>query len=321
MNFKKVIKALNARKSFLIASHINPDCDALGCQLALARVLRAKGKKVYLIADSAVPAAYNFLPDIDKIKTNILSFKGSFEAALILDCPGLTRIGKVSALIKNHLIITIDHHPGKCLPPVNLCLKDPKSASTAEILYRLFKEMKVKIDKKTALLLYTGIATDTGFYKYPNTTSDVHKISAELIKLGVRPWQVASRLYESETLKRLKLLGLSLKTLKLHCGSKAAVMKVLNNMYEQTGTGSEHTDGFVNYPKSIKGVDLGILLRHDKQKGIVKASFRSKSRINVNKLAGIFKGGGHHRASGCTIRGNMDAVERMIIKEVKKIIR
>lgn len=320
MNIQKIIKTINKHKSFLIITHVNPDGDALGSQLALARVLRQLGKKVYMLAESPLPYMYKFLPDVNKIKTNFKTFNKKFDVVIILDCTNISRVGKLKKLIKEQIKITIDHHPGDG-HYMGTLFKDTTYAATCEMIYKLFEKMKAKIDDKTSALLYAGIATDTGFFRYSNTTPRTHKIASSLIELGAEPVHLMSQLYESESIKRLRLLGLSLLTLKLHKNGKIASMKVTSQMYRRTNTGPQYTEEFANFPRSIKGVLIAILLKSDKKKDIVKISLRSKHKVNVDKIARIFGGGGHPQASGCTLKGNIDEVEKKVVKIIKKFIK
>lgn len=320
MSLKKTINAIRKHKSFLVITHINPDGDALGSQLAVARMLEELGKKVYILAEKDTPPAYKFLPDINKIKTNFRKFKGKFDALIIVDCTEISRIGMLKEVIGGKLKIKIDHHPGGG-DKGDIIFKNTSSGATAELVYILFKKLGVKIDKKTATLLYTGIATDTGSFRYSNTTSLTHKIISDLIKLGTEPAYIANRLYESSSLKRLKLLALSLSTLKLYDKGKIASMKITKKMYLETNTSPQDVEEFVAFPRSIEGVYVAILLKQEKRGGRVKVSFRAKGNVDVNKIAGIFNGGGHFQASGCTLEGDIDKIEKKVVTVIKRFIK
>ena len=317
--FDKIEEAINKNKNFLILTHVNPDGDALGSQLALRRILRSLNKNVYALAEERIPPMYKFLPDIDKIYTDYKRFKSRFDVVFILDCPTIARVGKIESLISDSLIINIDHHPGR-RKEMDIVFKDTNAAATAILIYKLFKNMKVKIDKKTALLLYVGIVTDTGFFRYANTNSEAYKISSELVKLGVVPNEVNKQLYESESIKRLKLLGLSLETIRLYKGGKISTMETTRDMYAKTGGRPEYTEDFVNFPKSIKGVSIAVFFKEDTKTRTVKVSFRAKGKIDVDKIARIFGGGGHPQASGCTLKGTIRENKDKVIRILKKFM-
>ena len=319
MIISKIKKAINKNKSFLILTHVNPDGDALGSQLALRRILKSLNKDVYVVAEERVPPMYKFLPDANKIQTDYKRFKSKFDVVFILDCPKIARVGKVEDLISGSLIINIDHHPGRT-KEMDIVFKDTNAAATAVLIYKLFKNMRVKIDKKTALLLYVGIATDTGFFRYTNTDAEAYKISSELVKLGVVPNEINKQLYESESIKRLKLLGLSLETIKLYKTGKIITMETTKDMYTKTGSGPEYTEDFVNFPRSIKGVSVAAFFREDKKAQTVKVSFRAKGKVDVDKIAKVFGGGGHPQASGCTLKGNLKKNKNKVIRVLKKFV-
>jgi len=315
MSKNAVIKALKKNKSFLIVTHVNPDGDALGCQLAMAKVLKGLKKTVYVYAEGKPPAIYDFLPGIKSIKVLTKKTNLKFDAALIIDCPTIDRIGEVSNLITDELKIYIDHHPGpKHSKSINL--KDSKSASCAEIIYDLIHKMNQRIDKTTATLLYVGVATDTGFFRHPNTNSKSLLVASELLKAGANAHEISKKINQNSSFKRLQLLGLALKSLKLYNKGEIGVMQVNLNMFKQTKTQPEDTEEFVNFPKSIKSVKVAVLMREiSKQK--VKISLRSDKAVDVNAIAATFGGGGHRQASGCVIRGSMEQAEKKIIAQIK----
>ncbi len=316
MSRNAVTKALQEHNSFLIVTHINPDGDALGCQLALAKVLKRLKKTVYLFSEDKPPAMYDFLPGIDKIKVVTDETNIKFDAAVIIDCPSLDRIGRASELITNQLKVYIDHHPGpKHKKSINL--RDSKSSSCAEIIYDLCLKMNQKIDKTIATLLYVGIATDTGFFRHPNTTSASLLVAGNLLDAGANAHEVSKKINQNYSLKRMQLLGLALKNLKLYNNGEIATMLVSLNMFKKTKTLPEDTEEFVNFPKSVKSVKVAVLIR-EIAKGKSKISLRSDKAVDVNLIAAAFGGGGHKQASGCVIKGSLKYAEKRILVQIKK---
>ena len=315
MSKNAVINALKKNKSFLVVTHVNPDGDALGCQLALGKILKRLKKTVYLYAQSTPPSVYNFLPDINRIKVVTSKTKIEFDAVLIIDCPTLDRVGAPSRLITNQLKIYIDHHPGpKHAGSVNL--KDCKAASCAEIIYDLCLKMNQKIDKALAKLLYVGVATDTGFFRHPNTNSKSLLVASKLLQAGANAHDISKKINQNSSLNRLQLLGLALKNLRLYHDGKIGVMQISLNMFKQTKTLPEDTEEFVNFPKSIKSVKVAVLIR-EIGKGKVKISLRSDKVVDVNAIAAVFGGGGHKQASGCVIKGSLKQAEKQIVSKIK----
>jgi bifunctional oligoribonuclease and PAP phosphatase NrnA len=320
MSLRRIKEVIDKNDSFLILTHIDPDGDALGSQMALARALKKLGKAVYMMAETEPPPMYRFLPEASQIKTDFKGFKKEIDVVFVLDCTNLKRTGKLEKLINGRLVINIDHHPGQ-KQDMDIVLNDTTAASTSILIYKLIKLLKVEIDSKTALLLYLGIATDTGSFKYSNTNPQAHRIAASLVKLGARPDYVNKNLYESQSIKKLRLLGLCLNTIKLHSDGKVAVMTATKRMYRETNGGPEYTEDFVNFPRSIKGVSVAVFLREDPKKEIIKVSFRSKEKINVDRIARLFGGGGHPEASGCILKGSLGSCQKQVLKAVKKFLK
>jgi len=167
-----------------------------------------------------------------------------------------------------------------------------------------------------ALCIYTAIVTDTGSFRYSNADPEAFRITGELVELGINPWYVAERLYESQPRKRLELLALALSTLTVSKNGNFASVTVTMDMYEKTGAGADLTDGFVNYPRSIHGVEVAIFFREVKE-GLVKVGFRSKGKVNVSALAAAFGGGGHHNAAGCMVNGTIDEVKTTVFSHLE----
>lgn len=309
-------KVLAEHDDFLILTHVNPDGDALGSQLALGRSLEETGKKVTMLLDDEVPAMYRFLSDIKQIKRYQPGMELKASACFVLDCVSLERTGSIAASLADLVKINVDHHPGQPAD-MDIIIRDEQSPATATIIYELLRALNITIDATSAYLLYAGLATDTGFFKYHNTTPYAHKVAAELIELGAEPVSLAQSIFENESLNRLKLLSAALSTLVYDEKAKVATMKVTARMYEATDTRASDTQEFVNYPKSIQDAEVGLFLREEPD-NTVKASLRSKGLVDVNKVAAAFSGGGHKNASGCTLKAGIEEAKEKIIAEVLK---
>jgi phosphoesterase RecJ-like protein len=315
---KKIIDIINNYNKFLITSHIDPEGDALGSQLALGRILEKRAKRVNIVNEQKPASNYNFLPGIEKI-TSIL--KEDFEVAIFLDSPKIERVGKVANLInfKNKVIVNIDHHISNTnFGDVNWV--EEKSSSCGEMLYKLFKELKEKLDKEIALNLYTAIFADTGSFRYSNTHPQTHRTAARLLNYGIKPEVIFEKIYEMNTAKEVKLLGLALSRIQLTCNNKICWVKITKEMLKALKVELKKTDDFTNFARSIVGVEVAILFI-EKRLGEIKVSFRSKGRVDVNRLAQFFGGGGHKRASGCLIKRTLDEAEKMVLKKAREAVR
>ncbi len=183
------------------------------------------------------------------------------------------------------------------------------------MVYRLIKASGQVLDHDTALCLYTALLTDTGSFRYSNSNPEAFTVAGELISVGLDAWYITERLYESQPAERLKLLTEALATLVISPRGDVASVTVTLDMYERTGGSSELTDGFVNYPRSIRGVEVAIFFR-EMEAGLFKVGFRSKGKISVATLAELFGGGGHHNAAGCNVAGRIEEVRSSVLHRV-----
>jgi len=322
----KLLNIIRQNKSFLIVGHINPEGDAIGSISALALGLKKIGKKdICVLSKDGVPEILKFLPSSKLIKQK--APKKEFDVLCILDCNTLERTG-FRELKAKHTVI-IDHH----IPPPDDADKsephngklaasviDPGAAATGILIYNLLSALKISIDKNIATNLYTALLVDTGGFRYSNTSPEALKIACHLIQAGARPWDIAKELYESIPFKSMKLLGLSLATLDKKDG--IAWITATKNMFKKTGTTYEDSEDFVDFPRKVKEIEAAVFFRED-DKNVFKLSLRSKGRINVEKIAKSFGGGGHSAAAGCKIKGTLQEVQekvfKVISKELKKI--
>jgi len=313
----QIIQMIRRHRRFIISSHINPEGDSLGSALALRGLLVKLGKKVQVIWEGPVPKAYRFLPGsrfVQKKPTH------SYDACFVVDCPVLGRIGSMQQyFLKGKPVGVIDHHiSNERFGTVNWVA--PQAAAVGEMILELFKALRVKIEIPDAMNLYVSMVTDTGSFRYSNTTSKVHTYAAELIRLGVNPSNVANELYESHSLSSRRLLQAALKTLNVSSQGRIAWIKVTRNMMKRYRTTPEETEGIVDFARSIQGVQIAVFFREEKN-GTVKVSLRSKKGLNVNRIAAVFGGGGHRAASGCLIQASLKQAEQRVLQEVRKALR
>ena len=316
MSIKKAMDVLRIYSNFLITTHVNPEGDALGSQLALAQLLEAMGKKAIMLNEHKVPYVYDFMPKSGQIRTRI-DKNLDYDIAVVMDCPTMERIGRVNeALKEGKMILNIDHHVSNAkFGKVNWI--NEKASSCGEMVYTLFKELDCKIDKDIAVNLYTAILTDTGSFKYTNTTSQTHRIAGELIDYGLNVYAIQKSIYERRTLNELKLLGLALSDMQTEAEGKIAYFAVTRKMIGDAGIELKGTEEFVNFPRSLDNVEVALFFREEKE-GSVHVSFRSKSELDVSRIATSLGGGGHAKAAGCLIKGTMEEVKQRVLAEVKK---
>ncbi|MGD8706175.1 MAG: bifunctional oligoribonuclease/PAP phosphatase NrnA [Syntrophobacterales bacterium] len=313
-----IARELKNNERFLVATHVNPDGDAIGSLGALALVLEGMDKQVVAYCQDEVPLFLRFLPYADRIVREI-SGPDHFEVAVVLDCGELDRIGSAAEVLQHvGKIIHIDHHSSSDdFGQINLVR--PECSSTAEILYEIFQAIPVSLTPEAAENIYTAILTDTGSFRFANTTPKALAIAAEMVELGVLPEKVAGEIYDSMSPERIELLSLSLNTLTLRKNGRVAAMQVSRRMLEETGTSLIDTDGFVNYPRAISTAEIAIFFR-EMDGDEINVSLRSRGGLNVAEFARIHGGGGHHNAAACRLRGSLSKVKEKILTAAEEYI-
>lgn len=315
----KIKEVLLKSQEVTIVSHFQPDGDTIGSQLALAMGLEQLGKKINLVNKDSIPKAYQYLAKWEEIKSweNSTSPGG---VIVCVDCATVERTGYdiSNYMDENSVLINIDHHiSNSSFGTLNWI--DPKAAATAELIYDLLGLLQVKIDGNIANALYLGICTDTGSFLYENTTSTTHIVVADLINRGADINLLRNNYYENQSKEKIKLLSYGLNNLNFTANYKIAWTIIDLKTFNSIGAKDEDAEGLINYLKSIADVEIAIVFRELASERI-KASFRSKVKADVNKLAAIFGGGGHSRAAGCTMKGSLKEVVDNVIKETVKIL-
>ena len=322
---QQITRLVAQHENFVLTTHVNPDGDGLGSELALARALRLMGKQARIINHSPTPDNYRWLdPGVD-----ILRFDADLHRDLIFnaDCifildtnqPDRLRSLEPFVLQSAAVKIVIDHHLDPN-PFAGFYLIDDDATSTGELVYRLIADFKgISIDRDIARALYTAIMTDTGSFRYPRTDPEIHRITAHLIERGADPTELYVSVYEQWTPGRMRLLGEVLDSLTTACDGKLAYVICTRKMFNDTGTTEVETDNFTVYPMSIRGVVVGILF--NELKDGVKISFRSKGTIPINELAKEFGGNGHLNAAGARISDSkLDDIVVAVVGKAKKYL-
>lgn len=319
---KEIIEVLRNNDFFLVTSHLNPDGDAIGSQLALASLLEEMGKRAVIIDEDPVPDRFRFLSQSDRItviSSSLLRTEDFPQVSLVLDCSDLGRAGKVQRLVKEtNLIVNIDHHiSNDKFGDINLI--DEEASAVGEQIFALIESLGYPVGKERAVSLYTAILTDTGSFQYVNTTPKTHQIAACLLREGINPSLIAEKLYRASSFSQQKLLGLALATLERSSDGSIAWFWLTRDMYRQSQSSSKDTDGFIDCIQSIEGVKLALSFR-EMEDNKVKVSFRSKGEIDAASLASHFGGGGHRGAAGCRIEGSIQEVEKRVLAVASQCI-
>lgn len=322
IDFEKLKNIVLSNSSFLLTTHVNPDADAIGSETAFYHILKKLGKKVYIINHSATPYNLEFFNKENVIhKFDEVEHKNIFNLVDVLVALDFNRADRTVRMedyfrSSTRLKICIDHHQD----PENFVdhqFIDTESCATGQIIYNFIKHTKiVGLDFNIAEPIYAAIMTDTGSFRFDRTTSEVHTIIAELLKLGVHPEQVYDKLYDQSKFSKIKLLGRALNSITLLAANKLGYMIITQKDFDELGAIESDTENFVNYNLSIENVVLGIFFIQ--LKNGFKVSFRSKGNIPVNKLANEFGGGGHTNAAGARFfTNNMQEMIPVILSKAK----
>jgi phosphoesterase RecJ-like protein len=317
---KAVMAVMRRHHRFLISSHVNPEGDALGSALALASLLKRLGKRVVLANEGGIPEGFRFLPLVAPMRSTP-NGKVTAEVSMIVDVPTLSRVGSIRRLIERiPLKVNIDHHvSNQRFADVNWV--DPKAASVGEMIYRLYRSFHLKPSPAEALCIYVSLVTDTGSFRYMNTTPAVHRIASALIATGVSPLKVSQQLYESRRPSDLKFLSTVLSSLQYSRDGRVAWLEVPFALLKSTRASPEIIDELINFPRSLRSAEVAAVFRESPEAGKIRVSLRSKGVVDVNRVARVFGGGGHMAASGCTVEGTLEEAKVKVLKVARKAIR
>ncbi|HYO14800.1 MAG TPA: bifunctional oligoribonuclease/PAP phosphatase NrnA [Thermoanaerobaculia bacterium] len=307
-----LLRKIRQGNRFLLTSHVNPDGDAVGSALGLARILRRLGKGAVVWNRDATPTLYRPLPGSERIHNGEeppAGFPDIFDAIIVLECPSPDRTG-----LEQHLtarpVINIDHHLGNQHYGV-INWVDSAAPAVGEMVYRLAQGLKVDLDPETASCLYLTLVTDTGGFRFSNATPAAFEAAASLVREGAQPEQVSMWLYESQPVAVLRLLGEMLQTLRLHEDGRIATGRLTLEMFQKAGAAPGDSEGLIDHLRSIAGVEAVGLIR-EREDGTHKVSLRSRGEVDVEKIARHHGGGGHRNAAGFTLEGEGESAREAV---------
>lgn len=297
---------LGGKEHLLIATHTPPDGDAIASLLAAREILITLGSNPVCCLEGEVPRRYGFLPGSDTIRSAISGEEMVWDLALVVDSGSLSRIGEVEKRISPEgLLVNIDHHADNGrFGRLNLVY--PHAASTTEILFDLVEVLNLPVSENLATLLYTGLLTDTGGFRFSNTSERVFTIAAQLVHFGADPEEISEAVYACNSPASMKLLGEALSSLELTCEGRVAMMTI------QQHDRREELEDLADYALAVKGVQVSALFRV--KEGASKVSLRGRGAADVAAIARRFGGGGHPKAAGFTQEGNPEEIRAQVIK-------
>lgn len=314
--WNKINAFLQDKKTILVTTHLNPDGDAIGSQMALAFYLERIGKEVVLINSDPAPKFFHFLDQENKIQVyshDLDSLIQSFDGIIIVDVSEWKRLGRIGDVLKQSEIpvACIDHHLSS-IKISDAQIIDQYASSTGELVYDFLLTNEAEFTQNIIDALYTCILTDTGSFRFSNTTARTHQITADLLIQGARFKDIYSIVYESNSKNRTWLMGELLAKMNFECDDRVAWFVMSQELLQKTGATLDETEGFSELSRTIQTVEISVMFTEPKQ-GMAKASFRSKGRVPINELAAQFGGGGHKFASGAALSMPLDQAIALVI--------
>lgn len=306
--------SLREAQSVLLLCHAHPDGDTLGSACALAHALKGMGKTAAVLCEDAIPKRYDFM--FTGIKQIV-----DFEPGLIVavDVADTALLGKNTELKYSEKIdLCIDHHTSNKLYASAVWL-EADSASAAEMVYNLIKLMELPITKQMASCLFTGVSTDTGCFRFSNTTPRTHRIAADLIELGADSASLIQTFFETKSRAYASLERMALDEMQFYLGGRCAIMPVTRAMFGKSGADDSDTDRLANLPRQVEGVLVGVTLKEQKD-GSFKASLRTHGDVDASAICGRLGGGGHKGAAGVTLTLPLAQCVSRLVEEIEKEI-
>ncbi|PYJ68495.1 MAG: DHH family phosphoesterase [Verrucomicrobia bacterium] len=318
--FEEIGRILREHQRFAVLSHVRPDGDALGSQLALALSLKQLGKEVRVWNEDGMLEKYSFLPRAELL-TKPPSTSEVVDVAIALDTAIQNRLGTALAAVRSAKIwVNIDHHlSNPCYGDV--VYVDPVAPATAEIVFRLIKSQGLPFNHDIAENLYAAISTDTGSFQYPQTSAHTFEIAAELIRAGLDVGRLSQQLYENYPRRRLELLRELLRTMRFEHGGRIASFSLSARTATELGVLPEDNEGLIDHLRAIRGVIVAVFFE-ELAEGKVRVSMRSKSdAVDVCAICQKFGGGGHTLAAGARVRGTLAEVEKRVLEEIGDVLK
>jgi len=319
---RDVAAALTAAQHVVLTTHVNADGDGVGSEIGLWYLLRARGVSVTIANPTRIPERFNFLiPEGADASAHAVHEIERADIVASLDIGDISRLGNLATVInaRQPPFVCIDHHVGPIKLPAGPCLIAPDATATAELVFDLASIAGWPLTPEVAQALYVGLLTDTGGFRFSNTTARALRVAAALLEKGVDPESIYASVYASAPEGRVRLLAEVLQTLVVEQDVGLAWVSVPADALRRHEATPDDLDGIVEFPRSIAGVKLALLFRHIGS-GRIKVSFRSMGEVDVAALAHQFGGGGHHRAAGASLAGTMAEVEDKVLSAARRFL-
>jgi phosphoesterase RecJ-like protein len=323
IDWNQFTEIVNAHQSFVLTCHIRPDCDCLGSALGMAYVLETLGKEVRIVTGDPTPPNLSFIDPGDVIQVigqdvRVDELLDGFDVLMVLDTSSWAQLGPMGDVVRGTkaMKIVLDHHRiGDDIGAIEF--KDTTAEATGTLIARAAKHLGVSLTAEASKAVFAAIATDTGWFRFPSTTSETYQVAAALVDSGADPAGIYADLYERDTLGRVRLRGVILNRLTTELEGRLIHTYVLRGDFEETGAIPSDTEDAINYALAVAGTEAAVILIEQPTGGF-KISFRSRCKMDSSQVAAQFGGGGHKAAAGAFVEGPFDQVQQDILDAVRK---
>jgi phosphoesterase RecJ-like protein len=313
------VERLRRATRALVTGHLSPDGDSLGSQLAFAELAESLAVDAVVVNHDPLPANLAELPGAHTVVVAHelpQDFPGGFDLAVTLECSGIDRAG--FSELGRLPVLNIDHH--KANPQFGeVNYVDESAPAVGEMVWRMFDDAGITPSAESATNCYVALSTDTGDFRYSNSTPRAFRAAAEMVRGGASPTQISEWVHERRSLPSIQLLGEALRTLEVSGGGRIAAITVDRAAYDRCGATAADSEDIINHPRSIAGVEAVAFFKQW-DTGVVRVSLRSKRDVDVRRVAAVFGGGGHTNAAGCTIEGELAAVRSRVLAELDRVL-
>ncbi len=310
INLVELCRYLKSHNNYVILTHISPDGDTLGSAFALALALKSIGKNAFVVSNDEIPVKFDYFVKPAGLK----SF--DYETIIAVDVADAKLLGSLYEKYADKIELTIDHHVSNTRYAKRLYL-DAEASATAECIFELIKKLRVKITPLIAACLYTGIATDTGCFKYSNVTPKTHLIAAELHRCGIDAAEINRLMFDTKSRARVELEKMVLDTAEFHFDDRCMLLTVTSEMQEKSGCEQSELEGVAAMSRTVEGVKVGVSIKQT-EPDLYKISVRTYEPFDASKICAALGGGGHRAAGGCSVNGTLVEVKTQILDAVGK---
>ncbi len=325
LDWATLLGVLRDAQSFVLTSHVRPDCDALGSELGMLGILEAIGKDVRIVNAQATPANLKWIDPDHRLESLAEGVKKddlvSRDVLIVLDTSAWAQLGAMGDVAKamREKVLVVDHHVSED-DLSDRWFKDTSAEATARIVYEIGLRLKVPLSTRIATPLYAGLSTDTGGFRFPNVSGESFRVAARLVDAGADPTAIYRELFEQDSLARLHLVGRTLAGAQASHGGRVIVSTVRQSDIKEVQAQPADTEDLVNLTLAVKGTEVAVILI-EQPDGRIKTSFRSRSQVDCNALAARFGGGGHKAAAGAILPGPFDVAHEQVLAAVDDACR